>query len=101
MEKQIDIVYYIKTDTDSSRYMYIDTLIIVGVVNRYKGEGTKALNKLISIAIENNCDYIELKADTKQRQVEGFILTEWYKKFGFYEVDKQGWMVTMRKKLNV
>ena len=99
MDDYLDITYSLEIDKNNIKYLYIDTLIILGVKNRYKGQGTKELNKLIRYAIENNCEYIELKADTVQRQAKGFVLTEWYRKFGFYTVDNSSWLVVMRKNL--
>ena len=99
MEDCIDIYYKFYEDNEKDKYMYLDTLIIRGVENRYKGLGTKTLNELIELAKEQNCKYIYLHADTKQPQKKGFILTEWYNKFGFCSIGKKGWMETMIKDL--
>lgn len=99
MEDCIDIHYRFYRDKQKGKYMYLDTLIIRGVNNRYKGLGTKTLNRLIELAKEQDCNYIYLHADTKQPQKEGFVLVEWYKKFSFYPIGKKGWMEIMIKDL--
>lgn len=98
--ENFDIYYSIGKDKNGIDYLYLDTLIIVGVKNRYKGEGTKELNNIINIAKKNSCRYIELSADLRQKQAKGFSLIEWYKKFGFETLSiNKGYTALMRKEI--
>jgi predicted GNAT family N-acyltransferase len=95
----IDAYYFYFQDTNKDKWMKLDTLIIRGIDNRHKGYGTEMLNEIIKIAKEENCKYIEIHADKKQPQREGFVLVDWYKRFGFESVKDLGWMEVMRKTL--
>ena len=99
MEDYLDVYYKFYRDKHKNIFMYLDTLIIRGIDNRYKGLGTKTLNELIKLSKDNGCKYIELHADTKQPQAEGFVLVEWYEKFGFKSIGKKGWTEIMVKNL--
>jgi len=44
MEDCIDVYYKFYQDKHKDIFMYLDTLIISGISNRYKGLGTKTLN---------------------------------------------------------
>lgn len=95
----IDVYYYYRLDSNKLKWMELNTLIIRGVNNRHKGYGTEILKELINIAKENECKYIGLHADKKQPQEEGFILVDWYSKFGFKSIDSKPWMEVMIKYL--
>lgn len=99
-EGNLDLIYDIRTicDTDEC-FLHLNTLIIRGMENRYQGVGTAALQSVIDVAINRGCAFIQLKADTKQPQKPGFVLVDWYKKYGFKEIGKDGYFVTMRKDL--
>lgn len=97
--RNVDLYYTVLVDSDNVKYLDLNTLIIRGVANRYKGVGTQVLNYILKFAQVSECGYITLKADTKQRQVEGFVLVDWYKKFGFIELGIDGYFMKMVKYL--
>lgn len=86
----VDLVYIISIDSEGVKFLTLDTLIIRGATNRYKGIGTQVLNHVLTFAQYLGCSYIVLKADMKQPQAKGFVLVDWYKKFGFIELEDYG-----------
>lgn len=98
MNENLDLIYRLRFD-GNDMYMDFNTLIIRGIKNRGKGIGTKVIKEVISESRQSGCKYILLKADLKQKQLNGFDLLEWYKKYGFYELDNNKGLRGMRLNL--
>lgn len=109
MKKKIEInlpfaeaTGYVSDATDKSFYVYgfntekfkkVACLRYITSNRRGQGDGNRALESFIAKCRQAGAEAIVLCYDLSERQKKGFVLKEWYEKYGFNQIGKSFFMI--------
>lgn len=113
MKKKIDVNFpfaeatgYVADSNDKSLTVYgLDTSVYQKVAclryitsnRRGQGDGNRALEAFIAKCRKAGAEAIVLCYDLSEKQSKGFVLKEWYEKYGFDQIGKTFFMVKKLK----
>ena len=80
-------------DFDKTGIKKLACLRYITVNRRGNGDGNRMLEAFIAKCREAGADAIILCCDASEKQVKGFVLSEWYYKYGFDQVGKTPVMI--------
>jgi len=84
-------------DFDKTGIKKLACLRYITVNRRGNGDGNRMLEAFISKCRDAGADAIILCCDASEKQTKGFVLNEWYYKYGFDQVGKTPVMIKKLK----